>query len=238
MKGQTGIFGAMPMVREANRSSRKSRMLGRGALVVVVTALGLLTAGCANNGGGSTNPFVGTWTGTATVGGQTAAATLTATDGAWTFTAPSVGINQTGTYTYEGSSALLYMSGAPVGAAVITGNALQITATEGVTATLTKTVPATPADPSANPFVGTWTGPVTIEGSSQSFPSTLTVTAGVWTFTVPTASPAINETGTYTYVGSTATLKQGTDTVGTATISGTTMTVNATNGVTMTLTKS
>jgi hypothetical protein len=72
-----------------------------------------------------------------------------------------------------------------------------------------------------NPFVGTWSG--TVRFGSASAAATIIVTDTTWTFNCPDAY--MSETGTYTWSGNTATLKQSGATFGTATISGSTLTV-------------
>jgi len=74
---------------------------------------------------------------------------------------------------------------------------------------------------SSNPFVGNWSG--TANFSGQSAPATINVTATGWTFSCPNAG--MNETGTYTRSGNSATLIQSGATFGNATISGNTLTV-------------
>jgi hypothetical protein len=77
-----------------------------------------------------------------------------------------------------------------------------------------------------NPFIGNWSG--TANFSGQSAPATINVTATGWTFSSPAAG--MNESGTYTISGNSATLTQSGVTFGTATLSGSTVTVFITSG--------
>ena len=79
---------------------------------------------------------------------------------------------------------------------------------------------------SSNPFIGNWVGTASIYGYSA--PATATVTSSGWTFKCPEAF--MNETGTITVNGNSATLHQNNVTFGTATVSGKTLSVMITSG--------
>jgi len=81
-------------------------------------------------------------------------------------------------------------------------------------------------DSNSNPFKGNWVGTASLYGFSA--PATVTVTDSGWTFKCPNAG--MNETGTMTVNGNSATLHQGGTTFGTATVSGNTLSVKITSG--------
>jgi hypothetical protein len=81
-------------------------------------------------------------------------------------------------------------------------------------------------DDGDNPFAGSWTGTAIMDGQSAS--ATITVTNSGWNFKVPSIS--MNESGTYTRDNNSATLKSGSSTIGTANVSGSTLTVTLTAG--------
>ena len=77
-----------------------------------------------------------------------------------------------------------------------------------------------------NPFIGNWSGTARIGNASAS--ATINVTDSGWTFVCSDAQ--LNESGTYTRSGNTATLVQNGTTFGTATISGSTLAVTLSGG--------
>ncbi|MDR1986326.1 MAG: hypothetical protein LBP88_05060 [Treponema sp.] len=116
----------------------KRRILGLGLVLV----LGLVLSGCktdtddsgASNTGGNNdeggNPFVGTWTGTATFDGDSASATITVTSTRWTFVCREADLEETGTYTRSGNRATFKQSnGSTFGTASISGGTLTVTLT-------------------------------------------------------------------------------------------------------------
>jgi hypothetical protein len=102
----------------------------------------LTVVGCDNGSTGSKSSFVGEWSGTATLSGQSAPATLSVTASGWTFAVPQAGINESGTYTTSGAVATLKSDGITVGKATISGSSMTVTLTAGSfaggTAALTK----------------------------------------------------------------------------------------------------
>jgi hypothetical protein len=82
------------------------------------------------------------------------------------------------------------------------------------------------SDNDSNPFIGNWSGTAVFGEESAS--ATVKVTSSGWAFKCTDAG--IDESGTYTRSGSTATLKQDGTTFGTATISSGTLTVAITSG--------
>lgn len=82
------------------------------------------------------------------------------------------------------------------------------------------------AGSSSNPFIGNWSGTASLYGLSA--PATVTVTGSGWTFRCPDA--LMNESGTMTVSGNSATLRQGSVTFGTAAVSEGTLTVTVTSG--------
>jgi hypothetical protein len=84
-----------------------------------------------------------------------------------------------------------------------------------------------------NPFTGTWTGSAQVNGGTSQY--TVVITDNQWTMSYAWSdgqggSQQGSESGTYTYSGTTATLSQGTQSVGTATVSGNTVSVTFTSG--------
>jgi hypothetical protein len=102
--------------------------LGMAAFALIFMAV---LAGCPTEDDGDSNPFVGTWTGTATIGGESASATITVTDSAWTFACKDAGMNETGTYTRSGDSATLQQGAATFGTAALSGTTLAVAITSG-----------------------------------------------------------------------------------------------------------
>jgi hypothetical protein len=116
-------------------------------LPVVLLALGLVVsasltlAGCStdsddgnggtNGNGGGDNPFVGVWNGTATLGENSANATVTVTAAGWNIICTVANMNESGTYTRSGNTASLIQSGVVFGTAVISGSTLTVTITTG-----------------------------------------------------------------------------------------------------------
>jgi hypothetical protein len=100
-------------------------------LLGVTLALGLLFTACPTEDDGGGNPFEGKWSGTAIFGGESAAATVTAGGDTWTFAVPSIGMNESGTYTYSGNSATLIQSGTSFGTAAVSGSTLTVVITSG-----------------------------------------------------------------------------------------------------------
>jgi hypothetical protein len=84
----------------------------------------------------------------------------------------------------------------------------------------------TGTDSDSGSVAGTWTGTVTMGEESAS--ATLTLTDSAWTL-VCTAIE-LNENGTYSISGETATFSQGGQAYGTAVLSGSTLTVAVTSG--------
>jgi hypothetical protein len=105
-------------------------------------AFALVLAGCSSgsddDGGepdnGGSNPFVGSWNGTATLNGQSAPCTLSATDSTWEFHVPLANINESGTYTYSGTAATLFSGGAEIGTATVSGGTLYVVRTDAAMA--------------------------------------------------------------------------------------------------------
>jgi hypothetical protein len=206
-------------------------------MAVLIAAAGLVLAACTNpagddgdsgNGGGgngsSSSSITGVYTGTI----NSASATLTVNSGSWVLAVPLAGVYETGTYTLSGNTATLKSGNATIGTATLNGTNLPVTlnAASGYQGTysFTKSSDSDGNGDGGGSITGEYTG--TIEGA----PATLTVNSGSWTLVVPVAS--INETGTYTLSGNTATLKSGNTTIGTATLNGTdlTVTLNAASG--------
>ena len=77
------------------------------------------------------NSFPGTWNGSWTSQGTTAPATLTITETGWTFSCPSLGYNESGTYTFQGDTMTLYQGASTVGAASLASNSLDANFTAG-----------------------------------------------------------------------------------------------------------
>jgi hypothetical protein len=81
-------------------------------------------------------------------------------------------------------------------------------------------------DDDDNPFKGAWIGTASIGGESAS--AAVNITDSGWDFICPAAG--MNESGAYTRSGKTATLTQSGTTFGTASVSGSTLTVTITSG--------
>jgi hypothetical protein len=85
----------------------------------------------------------------------------------------------------------------------------------------------TTTDDGGNPFLGIWTGTVT--GLGQAAQGTISVSSSGWGISIPLAG--MSGAGTYTYSGTVATLKdEANDAIGTATVSGSNLTVSITSG--------
>jgi hypothetical protein len=106
-------------------------------MAVLVLTFGLVWAGCSGHSPGAglgdgdgTNPFIGSWSGTATFYGQTAPATIAVTDSTWSFNVPAAPMYETGTYTYSGNTATLRdASNLAVGTATVSGSTLTVSLT-------------------------------------------------------------------------------------------------------------
>ena len=120
----------------------------RGKILVVgliglLMAGGLVLAGCGDaKDDEKKNPFVGTWSGTVRFGGESASATIIATDSSWNFNCPDAYMSEAGTYTWSGKKATLSQEGATFGTATISGKTLTVIITSydysGGTGTFTK----------------------------------------------------------------------------------------------------
>jgi hypothetical protein len=101
----------------------------------MVLAFGIVVIGCDNGstdnegGGGSGNPFVGTWNGTATLNSQSAPAVITVTGSTWNFVCQTAGMNESGSYTYSGNSATLKSGNTVIGSATVSGSNLSVVLT-------------------------------------------------------------------------------------------------------------
>jgi hypothetical protein len=82
-------------------------------------------------GDSSSNPFIGTWTGTATLDGESASATVTVTESGWTIVCSDADMNESGTYSRTGNTATLTQSGTTFGRASISGSTLTVSITSG-----------------------------------------------------------------------------------------------------------
>jgi hypothetical protein len=129
--------------------------------------------------------------------------------GFWNITGP--GFYESGTYTMNGTTAILYSSGVPIGTAgLISSNTLVITlnAISGSPGTYTATRYGSGGPSSGADFTGSWIGTV---GSHAGFldidPS------GTWSISVMGIGYNEYESGTYITSGSTATLRNGGGTV-------------------------
>jgi hypothetical protein len=110
----------------------KKNMLCTVGILAVLLVSGLALAGCPTEAEeGDNNPFVGNWTGTASIGGESASATINATDSAWTFNCPAAQMSESGTYTRSGNTATLTQGGSPFGTATVSGSSLIVTITFG-----------------------------------------------------------------------------------------------------------
>jgi hypothetical protein len=105
-------------------------LLGIIAIGVVIM-VGL--AGCDNgSGGGGTNPFIGIWSGTVTISGQSAQGTISVTSSGWGISVPQAGMSGAGTYTYNDNVATLKdEANDTIGTATISGNKLTLSITDG-----------------------------------------------------------------------------------------------------------
>jgi hypothetical protein len=110
----------------------KKNMFFFMGMLAVLLVLGLALTGCpAEADEGDSNPFVGNWSGTASISGQSASATINVTDSAWTFSCPGAAMSESGTYTRSGSTATLTQTGTTFGTAVVSGGTLIVTITSG-----------------------------------------------------------------------------------------------------------
>jgi hypothetical protein len=93
-------------------------------IIALVAVIGFSFAACGDDGGGESNQFVGSWSGYDTGGDYMI---MTATSSTWTATWPGVeGWGPfSGTYTYSGNTATLYISGEGyAGTATVSGNTM------------------------------------------------------------------------------------------------------------------
>jgi hypothetical protein len=172
----------------------------------------------------------GTWAGSFRIGGTNYSGTLTVSSSGWTLSVPSVPYSESGTYTLSGSTATLRAGGYNIGTATVSGNSLTVVLNNDSdfpgTYNLTKSTPGNndddddDDDPPVN-VTGTWAGSFRIDGTNYN--GTLTVSSTGWTLSVPSAS--YSASGTYTLSGSTATLRAEGSNIGTATVSGNSLTV-------------
>jgi hypothetical protein len=110
---------------------KKNLLFVLGTLMVLLV-FGLILTGCPTEADkGDDNPFIGTWTGTASISGQSAAATINVTDSAWTFSCPDASMSESGIYTRSGNTATLTQSGTTFGTAIISGSSLVVTISSG-----------------------------------------------------------------------------------------------------------
>jgi hypothetical protein len=104
----------------------------------LLLVFGLILTGCKDDGGdpdpapAPSNPFVGTWNGTAHDGYNSSPATIIVTDSTWNFICQEISMNESGSYTYSGNSATLNQGGSVFGSATISGNTLSVSLTSGI----------------------------------------------------------------------------------------------------------
>ncbi|MDR2783622.1 MAG: hypothetical protein LBB48_07290 [Treponema sp.] len=106
----------------------KKKLFLAGMLSIVL-AFGIMVISCDDKDDG--NPFEGTWSGTASISGQSAAATITATGSTWNFVCTAATVNESGTYTYSGSTATLKSGTTTLGTATISGKNLSVSLIAG-----------------------------------------------------------------------------------------------------------
>ncbi|MDR2095862.1 MAG: hypothetical protein LBP76_10160 [Treponema sp.] len=111
---------------------KKKTFFVMGMLVVLLVS-GLVLGGCPSDADddGDDNPFRGNWSGTASIGGDSASATISVTDSAWTFTCPDADMSESGTYTRSGNTATLTKGSVAFGTAAVSGKSLIVTITSG-----------------------------------------------------------------------------------------------------------
>jgi hypothetical protein len=102
-------------------------------MLAILLVFGLVLGGCPTKADDDDdgNPFEGKWTGTASIGGERADATINVTDSAWTFSCPDAGMSESGTYTRSGNTATLTQDGESFGTAAVSGSSLVVTITSG-----------------------------------------------------------------------------------------------------------
>jgi hypothetical protein len=117
---------------------KTSKFFSMGVLAVTLV-LGLALTGCpteddkdsGGNGTGGSSSLTGIWTGTLSMSGDSAAATVNITTSGWTLSCPSISLNESGTYTVSGNIATLQSNGATIGAATLASGVLTVAITSG-----------------------------------------------------------------------------------------------------------
>jgi hypothetical protein len=188
-----------------------------------------------NNPGGDTpggnNQFIGTWNGIDPDGDPVQ---IVVTSTGWTMSWPgnSHWGSDSGTYTSSGNVATLRLDGVTtIGTATVSGNSLTVSIQGWGIMTLTRQGGSNPGGGS-NSFIGTWVG---LDPDWDQV--MIVVTSTGWTMSWPGNSHWGTESGTYTFSGNVATLREFGQVIGTATVSGNSLTVNIPNWGTMVLTR-
>jgi hypothetical protein len=111
----------------------KKKIFFVAGMLAVLLVSGLVLGGCPTEADDNDdeNPFVGNWSGTASIGGDSASATINVTDSAWTFSCPDARMSESGTYTRSGNTATLSQSGTAFGTATVSGGTLIVTISSG-----------------------------------------------------------------------------------------------------------
>ena len=100
-------------------------------MILLLSAFSLTLFSCGGDNESSSNPFLGNWTGTASIYTLSAPATVKVTGSGWTFKCPDAGLNETGTMIINGNSATLQQSNSTFGTASVSGNTLSVRITSG-----------------------------------------------------------------------------------------------------------
>lgn len=99
-------------------------------MAVVLLASSLALFSCGGDDGSSTNPFIGTWAGTAIKNGITGSATFKITSSAWNFECAALKIKESGTITIIDANrvnrAELQQRNVTIGYATVTGDKLEV----------------------------------------------------------------------------------------------------------------
>jgi hypothetical protein len=102
------------------------------AALLLASSLAFISCGDGGSGGGGNNVFIGTWTTSRYINNSThtdAPATVKITSSDWTLTVPTVGINESGKYSFSYESVNinlinLYQNGANVGQAAFSAGSM------------------------------------------------------------------------------------------------------------------
>ena len=103
------------------RNFSKTQKVSMIGIITLLVIIGFSMIACENGFG--SNPFEGTWTGRDRDGDRV---TLTVGPANWRISSPDYDLDISGSYSYSGKSATIYVDGYYEGTASVSGNSLTI----------------------------------------------------------------------------------------------------------------